>query len=87
VFSTFAREKTPTWANAPTSAIQTFSENLFFKDSTMPRNRTPLAKATLEAIDESKAQTYAKWNFQRFVEGKRDMYIPLATIRKVLGVS
>jgi hypothetical protein len=53
----------------------------------MPRNRTPLAKATLEAIDESKAQTYAKWNFQRFVEGKRDMYIPLATIRKVLGVS
>jgi hypothetical protein len=40
---------------------------------------------TLEAIDESKAATYTKWNFQRFVEGELLMYIPLATIRRVLG--
>jgi GNAT superfamily N-acetyltransferase len=42
---------------------------------------------TLEAINESKAQTYTKWNFQRFVDGQLHMYIPLATIRSVLGVS
>lgn len=40
---------------------------------------------TLEAIDESKAKTYEKWNFQRFVDGKLDMYIPLGTIRRLLN--
>jgi GNAT superfamily N-acetyltransferase len=40
---------------------------------------------TLEAIDESKAKTYEKWNFQRFVDGKLDMYIPIATIRRLLA--
>jgi hypothetical protein len=42
---------------------------------------------TLEAIDESKAKTYAKRDFQRFVDGELLMYIPLATIRKVLDAS
>jgi GNAT superfamily N-acetyltransferase len=40
---------------------------------------------TLEAINQEKADTYKRWNFEYFVEDELWMYIPLTTIRAVLG--
>jgi GNAT superfamily N-acetyltransferase len=40
---------------------------------------------TLKAINEEKAATCKRWGFERFIEGELLMYIPLATIRTVLG--
>jgi hypothetical protein len=46
----------------------------------LKRGKSVTPPDMLEAINESKPQTYERWNFQRFVDGKMDMYIPLATI-------
>src|SRR5262249_14599156 len=40
---------------------------------------------TLEAINQEKADTYKRWNFEYFIEGELLMYIPLATIRTALS--
>ena len=37
---------------------------------------------TLEAINERRARQYERWGFGYCVEGARDMYIALPTIRK-----
>jgi hypothetical protein len=42
---------------------------------------------TLEAINEEKAKQYERWNFARFIQDELLMYIPVATIRKLLGRS
>jgi GNAT superfamily N-acetyltransferase len=39
---------------------------------------------TLEAINEDKAATYARWGFTPFIDGELLMFIPLATIREAL---
>lgn len=40
---------------------------------------------TLEAIDKKTADLYAKWGFQYFTEGEMMMFIPIGTIKDLLG--